>query len=561
MHKVRILVTAALCFFMTDVCHAEELAFICESDGRTSRVEQYKQEVIEELTRRCLRAKVANNAIVDTVVDGHGQILRLSLASTRLDPRIEKSLITQLKTIKFGSRVNSPGGFLKMTLRFTVDPNLWEMKAADDALMKRMITAPSVSGKDFSNQMQLVWNQRVALEKHTKAIWASFSKGLPRYDAEKALVKHAKNAEEHLALGLRFGAAKELLSAALEAFAGGKPKEGQALIGRAIALSNHMTWHQSAYIYKELCSITGQLVNNPYQRVSRDSAEVLHQSVNNLRSSLLAKEPKKQSVLLKLSSGLNEGRSFGFECGTGRRRFSGGGPEKRKLSALEASVESCRRRASTASWHNKQQAVVELKEALKLMEFEYGKNSIECLPELCNILKLELEQRRAEEALRVARQIYAVAENYEQGEENERQDEWGGPQGMYDLESLARESFGSHYTTYEDCSSWKKPIAEILFRSEYMLTLKTASLEWQAIQETLLNLCGFLANNGKVDESINLFKQSIRAYKEVHSSGVKSLTDEFTEVLERAGKREQAREVKNISGAIPYRSENSHPRK
>ncbi len=559
MHTVRILVTAALCFFMTDACHAEELAFICESDGRCSRIEQYKQEVIEELTRRCLRSKVVNNAIVDIVVDGHGQILRLSLASTGLDPKAEKWLITQLKTIKFGSRVDGPGGYLKMTLRFTVDPKLWETKAADAALMKKLTTAPSVSGQAFANKIQLVWNQRVALEKVTKAIWASHGKGLPRQDTKVAWVKYAKKAEEHLALGLRASAAKEFLTASLEAFVGGKPQEGKACVGRAIALSNQLTWHQNRYIYKELCSITGRLVNNSYQPVSRDSAEVLHQSVDNLRSSLLAKEPKKQSVLLKLSSGLSERPSFEFVCGTGRRHFSGGAPVKRELSALESSVESCRKLANAASRTKKQQAVVELKKALNLMEFEYGKNSIECLPELCTILKLELDQRRAEEAFRIARQIYAVAESYEQGEENDRHDEWGDRQGLYDLEALARECFGSHYATYEYCSSWKKPIAEILFRSEYMLTLKTASLEWPAIQETLLNLCGFLANNDKVEESINLFKQAIRAYKEVHSYGVKSLTEEFAEVLERAGKTEQAREVRNTIGATSKRPENRHP--
>lgn len=84
-----------------------------------------------------------------------------------------------------------------------------------------------------------------------------------------------------------------------------------------------------------------------------------------------------------------------------------------------------------------------------------------------------------------------------------------------------------------------------------MLTLKTESLEWPAVQETLLNLCGFLANNEKVEESINLYKQAINAYKQVHSSGVKGLTEEFAKVLEREGKLEQASEVRNIIGSIP----------
>lgn len=382
MHTVRILVNAALCFFMTDPCRAEELAFICESDGRCSRIEQYKQDVIEELTRHCLRSKVANNAMVDTVVDGRGQILRLSLSSTRLAPKAEKSLIAQLKTIKFGSRVKGPDGYLKMTLRFTIDSKLWEMKAADDALMKRLTTVPSVSGKEFASQMQLVWNQRVALEKVTKAIWASSGKGLPKYDMEKALVKHTKNAEEHLALGLRVRAASELISASLEAFVGGKPQEGKAFIGRAIALSKQMTWHQNRYIYKELCSVTGQLVNGPYSHISKDSAEFLRRTVNNLRFSLISRNPDKQSVLLKLSNRLNEGKSFGFLCGTGRRRTSEAAAVQRNLSDLESSVESFRKRANAVSRNNKQQAVLELSQALNLMEFEYGKNSIECLPEL-----------------------------------------------------------------------------------------------------------------------------------------------------------------------------------
>lgn len=560
MRAANTIVSALICFSMACVCHAKELVFMYESDGDTPKIEYYKEEVIEELTRRCLRAKVASNAIVDTVVDGDGQILKISLSSTRLDPKVERSLTAQLKTIKFGSRVTGTAGYLKMTLRFTVDPRLLELKAADDALMKKMHPLPPVSGKEFASRIQLAWDQRVALEKRSKAIWASFGKPFPRYDREMALVKYSKNAEDYLALGLRALAAKEFLSASQEAFVGGKPKEGKAFVGRAISLSNQLTWHQNRHIYKELCLQTGRLVNSPYKTVSKEVARFLYQSVESFRLSLLSREPKKQSVLLKLSSGLNVTPSLGLICGTGRPRFSGGETVKRKLSALESSVESCRRRASSVSRSNKQQAVEELKEALKLMEFEYGENSIECLPELCKILQLEMEQRHAEEAFKTARQVYTVAEHFEVGEEIEREDEWGGQQGLNDLEALARESFGSHYTYYENCSSWKKPIAEILFRSEYMLTMKTNGFEWPAIQETLLNLCGFLANYDNANESITLLNQSIAAYKEVHPSGVQGLTAEYTVLLKRAEKGEMLRE-KNFIGAKPKRPDKNAPQK